>query len=534
MNTLQAVVSVILSSTLLSGSYRAQEKPSAPERLAKTHFSTTCDPSVEKRFDRAVSVLHSFWFAEAIKEFHNVLETDPHCAMAYWGIAMSDWGFRRQTAALRAGAAAIEKAESELKDVKTQREKDYIGALALLYKDFERVNPRTRIDAYEKAMKQLSAKYPEDREAVLFYALAILDTVVPTDKTYAARLKAGALLEKEFKTQPDHPGIAHYIIHAYDVPALADRALAAARRYAKIAPEVPHALHMPSHTFTRLGYWEESIDSNIRSAAAARKDGPSGAGERLHALDYAVYGYLQTGQDRAAFRIVETIPTIARGSGPSPTYGSANFFAVAAIPARYALERHAWMEATKLQRHPSDMPYADAMTDFARALGFARTGQLSSARQELDRIVALRDKLSDARDMYWAGQVEIERLVATAWLSLAEGRGEEGVSLLQTAADQEDLTEKAGTTPGPLMPARELLGDMLIELKQPSRALKEYETTMKKEPNRFWTVLGGARAAELSGDRMKAARYYQQLAQICRRADRPGRPELDRARARAR
>ena len=523
-----AIVRTLLASALVPASLGAQAPAtSAQERLGQTHFITSCEPAVEKRFDRAIAVLHSFWYSEAIKEFNRVVEADPGCAMAYWGIAMSNWGFRRQLPALRAGRAAVERAQAA--HARTPREKDYIAAVARLYDDFERVNPPVRINAYVQAMEQLTKAYPADREAVIFYALGILDTVVPTDKTFAARLKAGAILEKEFKTQPDHPGIAHYIIHAYDVPPLADRALAAAYRYAKIAPAAPHALHMPSHTFTRLGYWEESIDSNVQSAAAAEKEGASGTGERLHALDYAAYGYLQTAQDRAALKIVRQIPSLA-ASGPTPEYGSANAFAVAAIPARYVLERHAWTEAANLQVHATGTPSADALTHFARALGLARTRKPAGAQREIERLTELRDKLTQSNDRYWAGQVEIQRVTAAAWTAWAAGQRDEALRLLRTAADLEDATEKAGTTPGPLMPARELLGDMLLELNQPAKALSEYEATLKREPNRFWSVYGVARAAQLAGDSAKASRTYSQLVKICRRADQPGRSELAQAR----
>jgi hypothetical protein len=353
---------------------------------------------------------------------------------------------------------------------------------------------------------------------------------VPTDKTYAARLRAGALLEKEYAAEPDHAGTAHYIIHAYDVPALAARALTAARHYATLAPDIPHPLHMPSHVFTRLGYWEESIDSNLRSAEAARREGPQGTGERLHALDYAMYAYLQTAQDRAAYRIVRTLPTIARATGPAAHHGPANAFAAAAIPARYALERHAWTEATKLTLNASDMPQADAMTHFARALGFARTAQPARAREEIDRIGALRDALNARRDMYWSELVDIQRIAATAWATFAEGRGTEAVNLLRSAADREDATEKAATTPGPLMPARELLADLLLESKRAADALREYEATLASEPNRFRSVAGAARAAQLAGASAKARQYVEQLVAMCGKSDRPGRQELHEAR----
>ena len=509
----------------------AEARQPAPvaRRIAKSHFVTSCDRGVEQRFDRAVAMLHSFWFAEAIKEFNRVLEADPRCAIAYWGIALGNWGFRGQIAATRAGAAAIERGEALAASVPTTREKDYIAAVALLYKDFERVSPRPRINAYEQAMADLTGKYPEDREAVLFHALAILDTVVPTDKTYAARLRAGAMLEKQYALEPDHPGTAHYIIHAYDVPPLAARALTAARRYARLAPDAPHALHMPSHVFTRLGYWEESIDSNLRSAEAARKEGLPAAGERLHALDYAIYAYVQSGQDGAASAIVRTVPTIADATAAAH-HGPANAFAAAAIPARYALERHAWAEAIKLTPRVSDMPQADAITRFARALGFARTARADRARQEIEQLAALRDALNAQRDLYWAELVDVQRVAASAWASFAEGRAAEAINLLRSAAEREEATEKPGTTPGPLMPARELLGDMLLEAKRAPDALREYEAALTSDPNRYRSVAGAARAAQLAGSTAKARQYFEQLAKICSKGDRPGRPELEEAR----
>jgi tetratricopeptide (TPR) repeat protein len=524
-----AALAILVAPPLLAQQGPGRSIPAA-QRLGHSRFPTSCDRTVQPRFDRAVAMLHSFWFAGAIREFNAVLERDPACAMAHWGIAMSNWGFRGQPVATRAGAAAIAKAEVLAGRARTPRERDYIAAAALLYKDAERVNPRTRITAYERAMADLTRRYPDDREAVLFHALAILDTVVPTDKTYAARLRAGALLEEAYAADPDHAGTAHYIIHAYDVPALAGRALEAARRYARLAPNVAHPLHMPSHVFTRLGYWEESIDSNLRSAEAAAAEGPQGAGERLHALDYAVYAYLQTAQDRAAHAIVRTVPGLARGGGAAPHHGSPNAFAAAAIPARYALERHAWTEASVLPPSTSDMPQADAMTSFARALGFARTARPALARQEIDQIAALRDALNARRDLYWAELVDVQRAAATAWASFAEGRAAEAIALLRSAAEREDATEKAGTTPGPLMPARELLGDMLIEAKRPAEALREYEAALASEPNRYRSVAGAARAALLAGADATARRYREQLARICGKGDRPGRPELQEAR----
>ena len=506
----------------------------SPGRLGTVHFATSCSPDVEKEFDRGVALLHSFWFSAAIEVFSGVPQKDPGCAMAHWGIAMSWWGNPfagfRTPKAIEEGQAAVAKAKAA--GAKTERERDYIAAVEILFKDAGTVDQRSRTLAYEKAMEQLAAKYPDDPEARIFYALSLDQTALPTDKTYANLLKAAAILEKEFPLQPDHPGIAHYIIHSYDVPALAARALDAARSYAKIAPDAPHALHMPSHTFTRLGYWQESIETNIASAAAARKDkAPS---EELHALDYQVYAYLQTAQDVAAKRVIDQIPAIGSqidvnapgAAAPAP----AGFFALAALPARYALERNAWAEAAALEGRETRFPWTDAVTHFARALGAARSGDPTAAKKDVEKLAALRDVLNQAKDAYWAEQVEIQRRAATAWIAYAEGRRDEALLMMREAAEMEDATEKSAVSPGPIKPARELLGEMLLETGRPDDALKEFELTMKKEPNRFRGVYGAAHAAELGGDGAKARAYYAKLLEICERGDRPGRSELEEAR----
>ena len=524
MNSTPLPFTVVVAAMLFQASNAAPLLEPPPS----VHFATTCRPAVAGTFDRAVTVLHSFWFSEALSDFHHVLDGDPGCAMAYWGLAMTEWGLRTHPGAIAAGADAVKRAEAMTSVAADKRESAYIRAAARLFADVDHIPPRPRILAYVAAMKQLTSQYPGDHEAVLFCALGILDSVVPTDKTYAARLEAGAMLEREFKIHPDHPGVAHYIIHAYDVPPLASRALDAARQYARIAPDVPHALHMPSHIFTRLGYWEESIQSNIRSAAAAKREGPSGTGERLHALDYAVYAYLQGARDNAALRIVTSIPLVVRNSGAA--FGSPNPFAAAAIPARYALERHAWTEAARLATPQTSVPSADAITHFARALGLAHTRQLAAARREVETLDSLVDELKVKNDRYWAEQVDIERLAALGWIALVEREPDEGLRLLRTAADREDATEKAGTTPGPLLPSRELLGDALLDTR-PAMALAEYSSALANEPNRFRTVWGCARAAELAGNRDLARRYYGQLVKMSERADGPERPEIARARA---
>ena len=524
---------ILLPAATSLGSRNQHDHGSPDGRLGTVHFTNSCSKAVAGEFDRAVAMLHSFWFSAAIDTFNSVLKNDPGCAMAHWGIAMSRWGnpfggFRTPDA-LKAGLAAVEKGKTA--GTPTDRERRYLAAVEILFKDAATIAQRTRTLEYEKAMEQLAAAFPDDPEARILYALALDQTALPTDKTYTNQLKAAEILEREFAHQPDHPGLAHYIIHSYDVPALAPRGLDAARRYAKIAPAAPHALHMPSHTFTRVGAWQESIETNRASADAARRD--NAASEELHALDYQVYAYLQTAQDLAARKSMAEIAAIgariqmnAPGAAAPPLAG---FYALAAIPARYALERNAWRDAAALT--PSETPFAnaDAVTHFARALGAARGGNPAEAAKDVEKLASLRDALQKANDAYWAGQVEIQRLVATAWIALAEGRQDEALALLRKAADTEDATEKSAVSPGPIKPARELLGEMLLELKRPAEALTEFEATMKKEPNRFRGVHGAAQAADALGDRQKARTYFASLVEITQRADKPGRAELQAA-----
>src|SRR2546426_765640 len=371
------------------------------EKLGTVRFATSCSAEAQPSFGRAMALLHSFEFAKAIEGFSAALKADPSCAIAEWGIAMSRWSNPfaigiRPAAQLQTGLEAVARAKAI--GAKTERERAYIAAVSRLYTDFEKIDQRSRVLAYRDAMAILAATYPNDIEASIFYALALTASEEPNDKTYASRLKAGAILEKLLPDHPDHPGLAHYIIHSYDVPALAPQALDAARRYAKIAPSAPHALHMPSHTFTRVGYWQDSIDTNIASAAAARRDGLTA--EELHASDYQVYAYLQTAQDAAAKRVLDSLTEINARFNPNAIGGAApgsgGVFAMAAIPARYALERRAWAEAAKLEPHSTRLPYADALTYFARALGAAHTGDLASARSAIDALQQIRDRLAQA------------------------------------------------------------------------------------------------------------------------------------------
>ncbi|MGH7570289.1 MAG: tetratricopeptide repeat protein [Gemmatimonadota bacterium] len=509
-----------------------------PSQIGTVHFATSCDAAAQPDFDRGVALLHSFWFGAAIDGFQGVLSKDPGCAMAWWGIAMSEWGNPfggiRSTAALERGAAAVQKAVALAPP--TDRERAYVAAAGELYRDFPSTGQRSRIVAYERAMEGVYRAHPDDSEAAVFYALAIDQAAaseVPPDKTYAGRLAAGALLEDLFADQPGHPGIAHYIIHSYDVPALAPRALDAARSYARIAPAAPHALHMPSHTFTLAGLWQESIDTNTASSKVAREEGS--VAEELHAMDYQMYAYLQTCRDGSASRLAEGLPDaaarldVSAAGGGAP--GPAGLFALAAMPARYALERGKWQAAAALSMRPTAFPPADAVTRFARALGAARSGDTAAATAEIAELERLREVLEGRDDDYWAGQVEIQRRVASAWLAQAEGREEVAVELLRSAADMEDGTEKSAITPGPLAPARELLGEMLIEQGRPEDALLEFETSLEKGPDRFRSLHGAARAAELGGDLTKARLYYDESRRLCQGGDGPERDEVESARA---
>jgi tetratricopeptide (TPR) repeat protein len=506
-----------------------QHPAGEPEKLGKVNFPVSCDAAVQPQFNLAVAALHSFWYEKASELFAAVAEKDPACGMAYWGIAMTYYHPVWPAPGpgdLKQGWAAVEKAKSA--GSKTQRERDYIAAIETFYKDSDKLDHRTCALAYEKAMEQLQARYPDDREAAVFYALTLEGTAPPADKTYANYRKAGAILEKIFAEQPDHPGVAHYIIHAYDVPPLAGRALDAARRYAKIAPDSPHALHMPSHIFTRLGLWQESIESNLTSAAAAQKYGA--VGNELHAKDYMVYAYLQEARDREAKKVLDAAPP-PRQDDPQYFNG---LYATGTMSARYAVERHRWAEAAALNVPPNIFPggryaWTEANIHFARALGASRTGDTDAARNSLQRLASLRDTLTQANEKYWADQVEIQRETAAAWLALAEGKLEEALRQMRSAADHEDRTDKHNVTPGVILPARELLGEMLLELKQAGQAVVEFEATLRTAPNRFNALSGVARAAKLSGDREKAKSYYARLLAICDHAD-GDRPELRDAR----
>jgi hypothetical protein len=530
-----SIPAVVVVLALAFPTHAQEHRHAAAEQIGTVSFATSCSATAQPPFNRAVALLHSFEFGRAIDGFGATLKADPSCAMAEWGIALSRWSNPfapgiRPAALLQQGRDAVERARKT--GPKTDRERAYVDAVSRLYADFEKTEQAVRVKAYRDAMEKVALAYPDDSEARIFHALSIAAAASPNDKTFTEQLKAGAILEKLIAEQPDHPGLAHYIIHSYDFPPLADRALQAARRYATIAPSAPHALHMPSHTFTRLGYWQDSIDTNSKSGEVARREGS--VAEELHTMDYRVYAYLQTAQDRNARRLLDSLPEVASRFNPeaigSAAPGSAGVFALAAIPARYALERGRWAEAVKLEPHASKYPYTEALTYFARALGAARIGDAATVRASIDALQRIQQQLSAAKENYWAEQAEIQRRSASAWLAFTEHRDADALAEMRAAATLEDSTEKAAVTPGPLAPARELLGEMLLLMKRPAEARTEFEATLEKEPNRVRAVYGAARAASLAGDRPAARRYYDQLVRICKRGDKPGRAELAEAR----
>jgi tetratricopeptide (TPR) repeat protein len=496
------------------------------EKIGTVNFPIQCNAQAQEKFSKAVALLHSFAYEEAEEVFQEVAAADPKCAMAYWGVAMSNfhplWAAPTPAEATR-GMEAFTKLKSLTAE--TQREKDYIAAISAFYQDADKATYADRKMAYHKGIEQVYTKYPDDKEAAIFYALSLNATASPKDKTYANQKKAVQILEKILKENPDHPGVYHYIIHNYDYPDLANLALPAARQYSKIAPAVPHVQHMPSHIFTRLGLWEESVQSNVASAAAGKalmnKTEPGATHyDAVHAMDYLVYAYLQMNQDQKANKVLDEMRDIKKVS--VQTFSVAYAYAVS--PARYAVERGQWKEAAKLTLIHENFPwnkysYGEANLYFARALGAAKTGDVDSAKNDVKKLESIRQALIDAKDPFWPDQIEIQRLSAAGWIAFAEGNKEEALSLIQKAADLEDSTEKHPVTPGPIIPAREQLGNLLLELNKPQDALEAYENSLAKSPNRLNGLYGAARAAEVAQNSEKATRYYSQLIELTKNGD---------------
>ena len=511
-------------------------------KLGRVNFSISCTEQARKQFNLAVAWLHSFEYEDAEKTFAEVTVNDPRCGMGHWGVAMSNYHplWAPPTGAeLQKGWDAVVKAKSV--GAQTERERDYIAAIELFYKDFDKLDHRARVLAYTDAMERLYGRHPSDNEAGVFYSLALIAKgMMAGDKNYLNEKKAAQILNRVLASEPEHPGVAHYMIHSYDYPALAHLALPAARSYAKIAPSSAHAQHMPSHIFTRLGLWQEAIDADLNAKAAAkayaaRNKMPGAWDEQLHAMDYLTYAYLQGAQDKKALDVLEELSRIQRVDPPNLKVA----YSSTAIPARYALERRQWGEAAKLPLHPAALEafpwqrfrWAEAHIHFARAIGAARTGDTSAARLEVERLAEIQNSLPETKGDYdWAKQVKIEHQAAAAWLAHAEGKRDEALRLMRAAADLDDATDKHPVTPGSIIPSRELLGELLLELKQPAAALQEFEIALRSAPNRFNGLYGAARAANLAADQKSARAYYQKLVELCRLAD-SRRPEIEEAKA---
>jgi tetratricopeptide (TPR) repeat protein len=590
------LLGAVLCNTRLAGAQQEhqpdQHRHDSSEKLGRVDFAVSCSPPAQRQFNRAVAWLHSFEYEEAEKAFTEVTVTDPRCGMGYWGVAMSNyhsiWA-PPTPAELQKGASAIAKAK--VVGAGTARERDYIAAIEVFYNNYDKLDHRTRTFAYSDAMKQLYQCHPSDNEAGVFYALTLIATgMMANDKNFAREKQAAQILNRVLAREPQHPGVTHYLIHSYDHSELAHLALPAARSYAKIAPASAHARHMPSHIFTRLGLWQEDIQSNLDAEAAAKafavRNHLSGAwDEQFHAMDYLAYAYLQGAQDKRAWGVLDELSKIQKAE--PETFKVA--YAATAIPARYALERRRWDEAAKLPLPQDDtgiaatgtagvspavsywstfpwqrFRWAEANIHFARAIGAARSGDTTAARYDVEKLAAIQQALVETQakakgDYDWARQVDIQRLVASAWLAHAEGKHEESLRLMRAAADIDDSTEKHPVTPGAILPAREQLGELLLELKQPTAALQEFETSLRSAPNRFNGLYGAARAARLASDqnklaadqnklaansntyaadgarrsiyyRMLARSYYSKLLVLCRLAD-TIRPERDEAKA---
>ena len=493
-----------------------------PEKFGQVHFPTSCKPQVQPTFERAVAMLHSFAYAKAAKTFQEVSANDPGCGLAQWGVAMTNlhiiWAPPTEDE-FAAGRAAAEKAAAIA--APTPRERDYIAAIGTYYQGDGIAHP-ARVAAYEKAMAGVAERSPGDDEAAIFHALSVLGVAYnsPPDKTYARQKEAAKTLNRLLAVEPDHPGIAHYMIHSFDYPELAELALPAARAYAKIAPSASHALHMPSHIFTRLGMWSESIESNLASERTARagiaKTHPGATPfDALHAMDYLEYAYLQTGQDAKAQAVAGDAVKVS--SLDNPQFAAA--YALAAIPARHALERRAWKEAAAVKLVTpvpwAKYPYAEAIVHFARSVGNARAGDLETSRQELATLSTIQASLKGQKGFDWATQVEVQRRAAAGWLARAEKKDAEALALMRSAADLEDSADKHPVTPGSILPAREQLADLLVELGKPDAALAEYETSLRSAPGRLNSYSGAAQAADRAGKKQAAKAFRTQLVALC-------------------
>src|SRR5450432_3822329 len=506
-----------------------------PDQLGTVHFPVSCSPSAQKTFERGVALLHSFWYEEAEKDFAQVELDDPQCAMAQWGLAMSQWHQlwnHPDAATLKKGEREIKRGEAEIKKgkslrPKTDRERDYLAALGEFYSSSGKLDHQARANAYSHAMEGMYQRYPDDREAAIFYSLSLLASAPDGDTTFVNRKKAAAVLETLFAVIPDHPGVAHYLIHSYDKPQLAQLGLPAARRYAQIAPAAPHALHMPSHIFARVGLWQDDINSNLASVAATRKTaamGMGGEGHQFHAMDFLVYAYLQSGREADAAKVIEDIRVMPKMESMYGHDFDPQTNALSAFPALYDLELRHWSDAAGLTPIAGGTDQDHDITLWARAIGAARSGDLAEAHKDLREIDALRQKALADKKADFAEGMQQDYQEAEAWILHAEGEDDKAAGILRTLADKND---KLGDEPG-WIPAREMLADLLLEAKHPQQALAEYQTDLKLNPNRFNGLYGAARAAESAGKHGDANEYYTLLLKTCEGGG-SRRPELSHA-----
>jgi hypothetical protein len=531
------ILCVLLFSSLLTLTAAADDDKTHPHhedltaaQLGTVTFPVSCAPAVQKPFERGVALLHSFWYEEAEKEFQQIATDDPHCAMAHWGIAMSLWHQlwnHPDEKMIQHGFDEVHQAKTT-DGPATPREKAYIAAVAAFYSNSKKLDHDARANAYSAAMKRVYETYPDDHEAAIFYALSLLASGPHDDTTFANRKQAAAILEALFASQPDHPGVAHYLIHAYDKPQLAQLGLPAARRYAQVAPVAPHALHMPSHIFARVGLWQDDINSNLASIAATRKTAAmhmGGEGHQFHAMDFLFYAYMQSGRDADARALIEEIRAMPNkhddmyGKGYDP-----HAAALAHLTALYPIEMHDWATAAALPPAEVAGIAEDSTIYWARAIGSAHLRKPEDVRKDVDAIQSIHKKLAATKSEF-ADAVDSDRKEAQAWLLFAEGKDDAAVAALRAIADKED---SLGDEPEGI-PAREMVADMLLEAKRPQQALTEYQTDLKLNPNRFDGLYGAARAAEAAGKQKDAAEYYALLLKVCDGSN-STRPELSRAR----
>jgi tetratricopeptide (TPR) repeat protein len=508
----------LITALLTVGAFGQQQE----EKLGTLSFPTSCDPKVQAEFERGVAMIHSYWFLVARRVFEGVLQQDPSCAIAYWGIAMDQLGNSLVGPPPRAQAdaawAALEKAREI--GAKTERERGWIDALRAYFRDHDKVDVETRLRAYNKAMEQMAQRYPDDYEVQVVYALTLQASAAKSDVTYKNQLQSVAILEKLFEQNPQHPGVSHFIIHAYDFAPLADRGIAAAKRYASIAPAVPHARHMPSHIYSMVGMWEESIASNA-SALEIQPD-------YYHAADFSVYAHLQLAQDGKAKALIEkALATPPRGDRPG---GFGNFVAKALMETRYLLDRGDWQGAEAMPMNPTGVPIADSLYRFTRGLGMARSGNLAGAKAEIEAMKGLRTALQRADQSYWADRTEEQMLAVSAWVAVKEGARDQAVRFMRAAADSEDGSLKNVIMENRLYPLREMLAELLLEGGEPAAALNEYETALKQTPNRYRAFWGAARASDAVGNRAQASEYFGKLVNLAKNGD-AERPEVREAKA---